>query len=81
MSLAKRYVRFRDEVFGGLEETSLTGWGDPMPELQLQSLWFSGAFGTEFTGADGERVLLVIATAGELRLLRTVNDGERWEHP
>ena len=31
--------------------------------------------------ADGERVLLVIATAGELRLLRTVNDGERWEHP
>ncbi len=58
MSLAKRYVRFRDEVFGGLEETSLTGWGDPMPELQLQSLWFSGAFGTEFTGADGERVLV-----------------------
>ncbi|MFO0626888.1 MAG: hypothetical protein U0325_14855 [Polyangiales bacterium] len=31
--------------------------------------------------ADGERVLLVIAAAGELRILRSVDGGARWEHP
>jgi len=45
LPLSERYVRFREEVFGGLEETPLLTWGGAMPELQLQSLWFSGAFG------------------------------------
>lgn len=58
LPLAQRYVEFRDDVFGGLEETPLLTWGGAMPELQLQSLWFGGALGTEFTSEDGERVVV-----------------------
>ncbi len=59
-SLAGRYERFRNEVFSGLVEESpvLPGWTDPMPELQLQSLWFAGEFGAEFTTVDGQRVTI-----------------------
>ncbi|MDB6073100.1 MAG: hypothetical protein JWO89_740 [Verrucomicrobiaceae bacterium] len=57
---AARYERFRSEVFTGLvqEPGLLGGWSEPMPELQLQSLWFAGEFGMEFTTVDGERVLV-----------------------
>ncbi len=52
--LAERYVRFRDSVFSGLEESStLPGMDAPMGELDVQSLWFAGAFGSQFTTTDG----------------------------
>jgi hypothetical protein len=56
LPLADRYARFRDAVFSGIEESQLTGFDGPMPELDLQSLWFGGAFGSEFTSADGRPV-------------------------
>lgn len=59
LPLAARYEHFRCEVFAGLDESMpLTGWLEPMTELQLQSLWFAGQFGHEFTSTDGKRVHL-----------------------
>ena len=57
---ASRYESFRQEVFTGLVEEphQLPGWSEPMPELQLQSLWFAGEFGSEFTTVDGQRVVV-----------------------
>lgn len=62
LPLADRYARFRDVVFSGVAET-LPGFADPMTELELQSLWFSGAFGGDFTTTDGRP--LRIADFGE----------------
>jgi hypothetical protein len=57
LPLADRYERFRDAVFAGLEEPpTLPGLETPMSELDLQSLWFSGAFGAAFTTSDGRDV-------------------------
>jgi hypothetical protein len=56
LPLADRYARFRDAVFSGIEETQLPGFDGPMLELDLQSLWFAGAFGNEFTSTDGKPV-------------------------
>jgi len=58
--LAGRYERFRNDIFSGLVEESpaLPGWSEPMPELHLQSLWFAGEFGSEFTTVDGQRVTI-----------------------
>lgn len=56
LPLADRYARFRDAVFSGIEEPRLAGFEVPMLELDLQSLWFAGAFGNEFTSADGKTV-------------------------
>ncbi len=56
LPLADRYARFRDAVFGGVEETRLPGFDVPLTELDLQSLWFAGAFGGEFTSTDGKSV-------------------------
>lgn len=57
LPLAERYERFRDSLFAGVEEpTSLPGLEQPMSELDLQSLWFGGAFGTMFTTTDGQEV-------------------------
>lgn len=59
LPLAVRYEHFRREVFDGLDESQpMTGWQEPMTELQLQSLWFAGQFGHEFTSTDGKRVHL-----------------------
>lgn len=57
---ASRYENFRHEVFTGLveEPQTLPGWSEPMPEMQLQSLWFAGEFGSEFTTVDGQRVVV-----------------------
>ena len=52
LPLANRYARFRDAVFSGVAEV-LPGFTEPMTEMDLQSLWFSGAFGSEFTTTDG----------------------------
>lgn len=61
LPLADRYARFRDFVFAGVAETSsrLPGLDEPMAELDLQSLWFAGAFGREFTSTDGKPVRVV----------------------
>jgi hypothetical protein len=56
LPLADRYARFRDAVFSGIEETRLPGFEVPLTELDLQSLWFAGAFGSEFTSVDGKAV-------------------------
>lgn len=58
LPLADRYARFRDAVFSGIEESQLPGFEGPMPELDLQSLWFAGAFGSEFTSIDGRQVTI-----------------------
>ncbi|MDB6137142.1 MAG: hypothetical protein JWO94_214, partial [Verrucomicrobiaceae bacterium] len=57
---AARYEHFRHETFTGLveEPRQLPGWSEPMPEMQLQSLWFAGEFGSEFTTVDGQRVVV-----------------------
>ncbi len=61
LPLADRYTRFRDFVFAGVSETStkLPGLEEPMSELDLQSLWFAGAFGHEFKTADGKPARIV----------------------
>ncbi len=52
---ALRYRDFASDVFGGIEDR-IIGWSDSYSELDLQSLWFAGAFGSEFTTTDGRRV-------------------------
>jgi hypothetical protein len=59
LPLAARYQRFRETVFMGLEEITLPGFAQPLNELDLQSLWFGGAFGSEFVSADGLPVKVV----------------------
>ncbi len=57
LPLARRYERFRADVFGGLgEKTTLPGWSEPLPELRLQALWYGGDFGSSFAGTDGQQV-------------------------
>ena len=47
----------RDSVFAGVEENAeFPGIDEPLSELDLQSLWFSGAFGTHFNTTDGRSV-------------------------
>ncbi len=59
LPLAERYVRFRDDVFGGIAETpSLSGLTVPLTEMEVQSLWFAGEFGSEFATTDGRRVTI-----------------------
>ncbi len=55
LPLAERYARFRDTVLSGVQET-LPGFDEPMTEMDFQSLWFAGAFGSEFTSTDGKAV-------------------------
>lgn len=59
---AQRYASFLDTVFSGLAEPVLPGWRETLPELDLQSLWFAGEFGSEFTTTCGR--LLVIRDFG-----------------
>lgn len=60
LPLAERYARFRDAVFGGIEDPGvLQGLGGAWTELDWQSLWFSGAFGTQFQSAGGHQVEIV----------------------
>lgn len=59
LPLAERYERFRDSVFAGVEDSpSLPGMEPTMSELDLQSLWFSGAFGNSFTSWDNRVVTI-----------------------
>jgi Protein of unknown function (DUF2851) len=60
LPLADRYSRFCDAVFSGLEEPSPALLvSAPLNELDLQSLWFAGAFGHEFTSAAGKGVKII----------------------
>lgn len=59
LSAAERYAAFLDAVFTGLEETPpAREWQEPLPELDLQSLWFAGEFGHEFTTVCGKPVAI-----------------------
>ena len=57
------YQNFRDSIYAGISEpaslTKLTGPQVPMNELELQSLWFAGAFGRDFASSDGENVHII----------------------
>ncbi|MBX7208412.1 MAG: DUF2851 family protein [Verrucomicrobiaceae bacterium] len=58
LPLAERYERFRDSVFGGLAEAPPREWDDALCEIDVQSLWFAGEFGAEFTSTEGRRILV-----------------------
>lgn len=58
LQAAGRYVSFRDTVFAGVAEQPLAGWQEALPELDLQSLWFAGEFGSEFTTTCGRRITI-----------------------
>lgn len=55
---ASRYCRFLETVFGGLAETAQRTWNKSFSELELQSLWFAGEFGHEFTTTEGKTVTI-----------------------
>jgi len=55
---AQRYAAFLDTVTGGVAEPALPGWREPLSELDLQSLWFAGEFGSEFTTTCGRRIAI-----------------------
>lgn len=62
LPLAERYARFKDSVFSGVEEAparQLPGLDTRLSEMDLQSLWFGGAFGAEFADLDGRTVRIV----------------------
>lgn len=63
LAQSARYQQFRDFVYPGLSESSapsiLPGLSPPLSELELQSLWFAGAFGREFSSSDGESVRVI----------------------
>lgn len=57
LSLASRYEKFTGAVFGGVAD-NLPGWNEALSELDLQSLWFAGEFGSDFTSTDGRRIVV-----------------------
>lgn len=56
-SPASRYLGFWESVFSGVAELP-GGWNELLGELDLQSLWFAGEFGSEFTTTDGRRIVV-----------------------
>jgi Protein of unknown function (DUF2851) len=59
LPLSERYQRFREDVLGesGMAEPDLSpAFAEPTTELQLQSLWFGGEFGIEFSTVDHRAV-------------------------
>jgi hypothetical protein len=56
LPLARRYESFHADVFSGVEEPLLAASLAERPEMELQSLWFAGEFGSQFTSTDGRRV-------------------------
>lgn len=58
---AERYRAFLSEcVSDALAEPGATApfWPPDLPEVDLQSLWFAGEFGTEFSTTDGRRLAM-----------------------
>jgi Protein of unknown function (DUF2851) len=60
LPLVARYERFRDDVFrtDTVAEPEALTWGEPMTELQLQSLWFAGEFGNAFWCTEEKNVVI-----------------------
>jgi len=58
LPLADRYAGFREAVFDGFRE-DLPGLEVLPGELEVQSLWFAGAFGDDARDEDGRRVRVV----------------------
>lgn len=57
---AETYRRFVSSVFSSVQETPpLIDLPASIPELELQSLWFGGAFGREFESTCGKPVRVV----------------------
>lgn len=54
-SPAQRYTNFLGEVYSGLSERGARP-GPQLTELELQSLWFAGEFGSEFTTTCGRQI-------------------------
>jgi hypothetical protein len=57
LELARRYSRFRDDVFASISERPLFPMPEAIPpEMELQSRWFAGEFGRGFTSTCGKPV-------------------------
>lgn len=56
LSLSRRYRHFLETVSGNLAETPQRIWDESLSELDLQSLWFAGEFGSEFTTTEGRQI-------------------------
>jgi hypothetical protein len=57
LPLALRYESFHASVFIALEEKlPLEAGIATLPELEVQSRWYAGEFGSEFTALNGQRV-------------------------
>lgn len=60
LELAARYSRFRDDVFASISERPLFPMPEQIPpEMELQSRWFAGEFGREFTSTCGKPVKIL----------------------
>lgn len=57
LPMVSRYQEFTGGLLGGVAE-NLPGWSEPMSELELQSLWFAGEFGSEFSSTAGQRLMV-----------------------
>ncbi len=55
---ARAYEAFHADVFSGMDEPLVPRSLTERPEMELQSLWFAGEFGTDFTSTDGRRVVI-----------------------
>lgn len=55
---ASRYRSFLETVFGDLAEAPQRSWERTLSELELQSLWFAGEFGHEFTTTGSKAVTI-----------------------
>ena len=58
LAAAQQYSSFLHAAFSGLAEEPLESWGAAYSELDLQSLWFAGEFGCEFTTTCGKRITI-----------------------
>jgi hypothetical protein len=58
MNESHRYARMLVRAFGSLREDADRGNRDDLTELEIQAHWFSGDFGTEFTSARGDSVVV-----------------------
>ncbi len=56
LPLSLRYRSFLESAFSDLQERPSLTWDASLSELDLQSLWFAGEFGAEFTTAEGKQI-------------------------
>lgn len=58
LSLSRTYHNFLETSFEGVAEFPCLTWNKSFSELELQSLWFAGEFGHEFTTTEGKAVTI-----------------------